>query len=271
MKPSIEQVYEKGKGEKNEDELLIQDNLYAVFDGATSLDGFTNDKGETGAKIAAKIAKKTFSKNKGPLTELAREANHKIRQAMEERGIDVQDKEKLWATTASVVRLKENEAEFFNITDSFILVVLDNGSYKLPGRPHNHDLKTLKKWKELVEKGETNIREKVMPLIKKVRKQANEDYGFLNGKEQAEEFFHSGRFELENVKSIVLGTDGLLIPKKDPNKSEKWDKLIELYQETGLQGIKKQVREIENSDPECKKYIRTKKHDDMAGIAIEFE
>ena len=60
MKFGIPKIYDKGSGKINEDELLIKDNLFAIFDGASSLIPYENEKGETGGKIAAEIAKKSF-------------------------------------------------------------------------------------------------------------------------------------------------------------------------------------------------------------------
>ncbi len=51
----IQKIYNKGSVKLNEDELLIKEDLFVVFDGATSLVKFINKKGETGGKLASKI------------------------------------------------------------------------------------------------------------------------------------------------------------------------------------------------------------------------
>ena len=271
MDASIETVYDKGGGEVNEDEILVGEDIYGVFDGATSIHNYRDKKGKTGAKIASEIACQTFSENEGKLSEIAKEVNKNLRKAMRSAGVNVEDNEETWATTASLVRLSNRKAEFFQITDSFILVIYKDGSFSLPGKPYNHDMETLKRWKMLADQGEKNIREKVYSTIRKTRRRANKDYGFLNGDPKSEKFFRSGEFNLENVKTIVLGSDGLMIPKEDPSEEEKWKELIGIYKEHGLEGVKNHVRKLEGSDPECTEYIRTKTHDDIAGIAIEFD
>ena len=71
MKFKIQKIYSQGSGKTNEDVLLIKKNLFAVFDGATSLVGYADKIGKTGGRIAAEIAKDIFSKNSGSLKNLA--------------------------------------------------------------------------------------------------------------------------------------------------------------------------------------------------------
>ncbi len=85
---SVNQAYDKGSGSMNEDALLIKDNLFVVFDGATILDKYVNKDGKTGGWLAAKIAKETFSSQKAPLEKLALMTNNHIRQEMERAGIN---------------------------------------------------------------------------------------------------------------------------------------------------------------------------------------
>ena len=59
----VENVLEQGTGAKMEDVLLIQDNIFGVFDGATSLDGWTTQNGTTGGLKAASIAAESFACN----------------------------------------------------------------------------------------------------------------------------------------------------------------------------------------------------------------
>ncbi len=47
MKFTVQKIYDKGSRKINEDEMLIKDNLFAVFDGATSLVPYTNLKYKT--------------------------------------------------------------------------------------------------------------------------------------------------------------------------------------------------------------------------------
>ena len=128
MKFKIQKIYSQGSGKTNEDVLLIKKNLFAVFDGATSLVGYADKIGKTGGRIAAEIAKDIFSKNSGSLKNLAIEANNKIRAVMIEGGINTNNKEEIWSTCFAAVRIKRQEIEYASIADCLILVIFQDNS-----------------------------------------------------------------------------------------------------------------------------------------------
>ena len=268
MSVSIQKIYDKGSGKL--DDILIKDNLFVVFDGASSLVRFVNKKGETGGKLAAKIAKEIFSKNNKSLKQLAIEANNNILEAMKKEGIDMNQKEALWSTSLAAVRLKNNEVEFFSIGDCLILALFKNGSHKLLVPYLDHDLETMIKWKKLANRKVRNIWRVLKQQIDKVRKEANIKYGCLNGQKEALKFFRYGKVTLKNIESIILFTDGLFIPKENPKEREKWELFVKLYQDHGLVGVLKYVRSLEKLDPNCWKFPRFKQHDDIAAIGIDF-
>jgi hypothetical protein len=124
------------------------------------------------------------------------------------------------------------------------------------------------RWKKLAGKKE-NIWRKLGKNIIMVRRKSNVTYGVLNGNEKAIKFFNTGKFSLKDVKSIILFTDGLLIPKENPEDEEDWNLFVSLYNKSGLKGLLNYVRSVENTDPNCLIYPRYKKHDDIAAVAIK--
>jgi serine/threonine protein phosphatase PrpC len=271
MKTRIQQVHDRGSREMNEDELLVRGNLFAVFDGATSLTGFVNSRGETGGRIAAGIAREAFSGNGRPLKELAIEANQEILKSMKREGIDTKKKEALWSTAAAALRILDNRAEYLTIGDCLILQIRKDGSFGLVTPYFNHDLETMIKWKELADRRVMNIRKELDSQLRKVRREMNIKYGNLSGEKEAIRFLRTGSISLADTKSLILFTDGLFIPKEDPEAPEDWELFSKLYQESGLEGILRHVRSLEKADPECWKYIRFKQHDDAAAIGIDFQ
>lgn len=265
----IESVHEKGIGIMNEDTLLIGKDIFGVFDGATSLNKYVDESGNTGGYLASSIARDTFSQDDAPLRELALQANTKIREAMLSIGLDTSDKCNLWCTNAAVVRFSEGYFEWLQIQDSDILVIYLDGSYKLLGTNFNHDKETLILWKKLADEKVEDIRSHLQDQIIKVRRTQNVSYGVMNGEEAMESWLNEGKELLENVAHIILFTDGLLIPKKDIEAPEDFDTFVKLYLEGGLQVVSKFVRDTKNSDPNCWAYPRVKMHDDMGGIGIE--
>ena len=57
----VETISLKGSGTLNEDTLLAKKNIFAVFDGATDLNGYKNTQGKTGGFLASQLVKKYFS------------------------------------------------------------------------------------------------------------------------------------------------------------------------------------------------------------------
>ncbi len=267
----ISQIQEKGVGIMNEDSILIKDNIFGVFDGASSLNKYINDEGKTGGYLASSIVKEIFEKNDKPLIELAKEANDKLEKEMLKHNIDVNDKVNRWNTTASVVKINKETFEYLQICDSAILVINKNGTYKVINGFEDHDEETIIKWQKLAEEKIQNIRDVLLPTIIDNRRKANIDYGVLNGEQDALNLIHTGSDSLKDIASILILSDGLLIPKKDPTSKENWELLVDLYQKGGLENIKNYIRNIENNDPNCWDYPRLKKSDDISAVALDFK
>lgn len=273
MRPgmSIQKVHDQGSGRLNEDVLLVESGLFGVFDGATSLVDFISKDRKTGGRLAAEIARQAFSENRKSLRKLAILANRRIKEEMQRERIDTRQKKSLWYTTAAVLRLREEErAEFFQTGDSLILAIYKNNNWRLLTEYQNHDLETMIVWRKLAEQREKDIMSKVRPQIEKTNMEANVRYGCLNGEKQALGFFHTGEIQLEDIKAIILFTDGLIIPKENPRDPENWQLFVKIYQKAGLRGLLRHVRLLEESDPNCWRYPRFKKHDDVAAIGIDF-
>lgn len=99
---------------------------------------------------------------------------------------------------------------------------------------------------------------------------SNITYGIVNGEEEFVRFIHKGEEILENVEHIVIFTDGLIIPKENPEDSDDFNTFVKLFLEGGLKSIRDYVRDLEKDDPECWKYPRYKQYDDIAAISISF-
>jgi serine/threonine protein phosphatase PrpC len=264
-------ISDKGSSFVNEDNYLIGDNIFGVFDGATSLDWYIDSDGKTGGLLASSIAKEVFGENKKLLRNLAINANNAIKDKMISRGIDVSNRMNLWSTSAAVVRINDNLIEWLQLGDSLILVIYNDDSYKLIVEDYDHDKETLIMWKELWQKKVENIRKKLNDQILKIRTGMNIDYGILNGEDKMLNFVNEGSLTWKNVKYILLFTDGLFIPKEDPRDQDDFRILIDLFLEGGLEKIKNYIRALENQDPNCWVYPRFKQHDDIAAISITFD
>lgn len=259
------------EGSSKEDTHLIKNNIFGVFDGFNSLDRFVNKNGETGGLIAATIAKDTFSKNDKDLKELTIEANQRIKEKMRESYIDINKKISLWGTIFAVIRIKEDSFEWIQIGDSLILVIYKDNTFKLLIDNYDHDKEVLKIWKEMAGQKKEHIRELIDkgPLIE-LRNKMNITYGCLTGEDEAIKFLKSGTEKLENIKHILIFTDGIIIPKEDPSKEDNWNIFVKLFLEGGLKNVKEFVRSLEKEDPKCWRYPRYKQYDDITAISLNF-
>ena len=267
---SVEAITEKGSADLNEDVILEDNNVFGVFDGTTSLHSDNLPAGMTGGLIAAQIAADSFRQHAGNLVSRAEDANKKIGAAAGSEQLTGKKKYRLWSTSAAVVRIEERFFEFCQIGDCLIMVVRDDGSFTLLTPDTAHDRETLSLWKNSDVPAGLTIHQFLAEQIRTIRNKMNIFYGGLNGEPEALNFLRRGRESLNGVQAILLFTDGLFLPKKDPDQLDNWSLFVDLYLSGGLAAIHEKVRSLELLDPDCRIYPRFKKHDDIAAIAITF-
>lgn len=261
-------LLEQGSGSSNEDALLVQNNLFGVFDGASSLKGDLY-RGKTGAWWAAHLARAAFSANDDSLEVLAERANRAIAKGMVLSEVDMEDRLQLWSTSGAVVRVAGEKLEFAQIGDALILCIYENGTFRLPVHYRNHDRETLDQWQMFNRLGFDNVRELLTPQIEKVRLRMNRDYGVLNGEVEMRDFLLSGTIPVAGLAHLLIFTDGLHLPSV-PDGQVDLSGIVACYLRGGLSGLHQAVRGIERTDPDCRRFPRFKAHDDIAAVALEF-
>ena len=267
----VSSLYKHGTGTLNEDSLLVNGTIFGVFDGATSLVGDTFEHGRTGGYIAAHTARDVFEQNDASLFELTERANRAVFSGMRARGVDTSQKERLWSTSAAVVRIRKDHFDWIQTGDSIILAIYKDHTHKVMVADCDHDLETLQMWKKVaLTEGPKNIRQALEQQICKVRAQSNVTYGVINGEPEALDFIESGVEDLHSVKHILIFTDGLLIPSENPGARMNFNQLVDLFLAGGLDGIARYVHTLQRNDPDCFIYPRFKPHDDMAAVALSF-
>jgi len=264
----IDWLYKKGSGTLNEDAYFLGDRMVGVFDGATALNGSLYEDGKTGGYLASRLARDTFRTGNAPLFKLTHRANRRILEAMQQRGVDLRQKENLWCTSLAVVHVGKDEFEWVQSGDSLILTIDDDHNYQVLVPDHCHDLETLCMWRDMAVCGTPAIFENLKEQIIAVRRRVNVTYGSLNGESEALDFISRGRQRLSGIRHILLFTDGLFIPQEDPEDGHQLDMLVERYLSGGLQSVYQYVHKLQISDPLCHRYPRFKPHDDIAAVAI---
>jgi serine/threonine protein phosphatase PrpC len=270
MNMQVDTLFEKGTGHLNEDFCLIGNNLFGVFDGATSLTEQVYENGHTGGFLAARIASETFRKNNDSLVNLTQKANTAIAAAMTAREIDLDDKVQLWSTSAAVVRLHHDFFEWVQIGDCLIMIIYQDGTHRILIENFDHDFETLQIWQKASNTADNTILSALKDQIATVRRRTNISYGALNGENALSSFINSGTFDYQGIQHILIFTDGLFVPKKDPGDRDDFDHFSRLFQKGGLPHLKDVVRDIERSDVACREYPRFKPHDDIAAISLSF-
>ena len=267
---AVETLHEQGSGEQNEDVLLRGENIFGVFDGATSLEKFYDTAGSTGGLRAARIAADTFRNESGSLPQIAGKANRLLRQAQERCRIPLHERQRLWSTSLAVVRLGDTSFEYCYTGDSMILLLHDDGDHTLLSPELDIDRETLTLWQNSPI-SEQPIHTCLAEQIVRVRLEMNVRYGVLNGEPESMHFLRHGRKSLANVTDILLFTDGLALPKADPREPSDWQSFVDLYRAGGLAAIRDHVRSFQIRDPACRLYPRFKMHDDIAAIAVTID
>lgn len=268
----IEHILEKGSGRINEDRLVIGENIFGVFDGATSLNNADDSptgpdlSGETGGSLAAAIASDVFAANHHPLDILGQSANTAILERMKHHNINPSRPELVWSTSAAVVRIKQNRLEWFQTGDAHILLVYRHNGHKLLAERENHDFETLCLLKTETDKTLANPALRQQAL--RVRAGMNKHYGVLNGDPAALSFAAGGSEPLDRVATVLLFTDGLSLPSPVPEREKNVDALASDFRRLGLRGLHEKIRATERSDPDREFYPRFKCHDDIAAIAL---
>lgn len=273
IKIKIKYVYEQGTHKINEDSILIGKNIFGVFDGFSGADEHIYKYGHTGGYQNSNICKDIFKNEDLSLYKLAVKANSEIRNKNFLNNINISKKENLPGTAIAVIKINKNNKTFdwIQISDSLILVIYKNNKYKVLVKDYDHDIKILTVWKKLADKGEKNLWNKTLSESIKMRRTMNKKFGILNGEIEANKFLKQGTMKFHNIKHILLFTDGLFLPKENPKLPDNFDSFVQIYLKGGLLDVKKNVRKIEKSDPDCIKYPRFKKHDDITGISLTFE
>ena len=267
---SAEFLHEKGIRDLNEDAVLCDNErqVYGVFDGASSLVNYLSPDGKTGGYIASHIVRDVFSSADGALIEIARSANEAINQRLVEGGIDLSSNLNRFGTTAAVVRIAGDTAELFQCGDSVIIARFKDGTVTTPLGYVDQDIDIMRLWRQYVDARKDNVKELLRDEIHHGREQANIGYGTMNGDPRSQNHFQSIKLQCTDLRDILIVTDGMFIPKSDPDADEDWQEYFRVCDDNGLSELYDYVRHLELSDPDLTKYPRFKIHDDASAVLV---
>jgi hypothetical protein len=96
----------------------------------------------------------------------------------------------------------------------------------------------------------------------------NNAYGVLNGEVEALDFLQSGSQSLDNVRNVLVYSDGLMLPQRNPESQQDLEMFVSLYKRGGLSCLRDHIRGKQLEDIGCRKYPRFKTHDDISAVAL---
>ena len=282
----VESISIKGSGEWNEDALVMCEaaGIFGVLDGATSVVPYRGPNGETGGYLAARIVKEELESidpadwSSLHVRDAVLLANRKLREAMLQSGIDVNDKAQLWTAEIALVKSGENRVEYAQTGDCMIFAIYADGSVRVLTRDQlaHIDMQTMKRWSDCVRRGMTSrqeIRRQVEPFIRanKLKMNTPEGYAAVNGQPELEQFIEYGAINRIRLKSIIIITDGLFPHSETETERLDVERLISGMTSQGLRKYAESLIELELGDPECQRYIRFKTSDDKTAIWIRLD
>ncbi|HET7579669.1 MAG TPA: PP2C family serine/threonine-protein phosphatase, partial [Bacillales bacterium] len=252
---------------------------FGVLDGCSSIEKFRSAEGETGGYLASNILARELehATQSDDLIDSVKGANQKIEQRMTAENIDITKKDKRWGTVFVIMKVHEQAVEFMQIGDCMAFAVYQDGKIRpltIPQTDHL-EIASLLKWREGIDHGLKTAKELsryTSGTVRENRKKSNacDGYGVLNGEEEAIPFIEYGKINKIRLKHIIMISDGMFWPAKDPSQPADWEKTVTEILKNGLDSYADTLLKIEGNDPECQTYIRLKKSDDKTGLVINF-
>lgn len=277
---------------RNEDTCVVAENdavmVAAVLDGASALSAVTTvaHANLRGGRFAAQWAAVGIEKNFATTVstqELLLAANQQIRNALESQHMDVEMTPplELSAATATVVRIDKEKhiVQIAQAGDTACIVEKRDGIIELAIPPDTQvgDDEVLKRAVGIAKQKGISVKEalndpdlaQIMVDGRLLNNAPNKKgQGVLNGSKNLEPYIQTAEYALSDVVRIVLLTDGMFIPH-DLEENERWDKVIEIVKDKGLDGLYESISHTKRLDPDLNTYPRFKQYDDATGIVIE--
>jgi len=279
----IETVGLKGNHEWYEDALVQNTSIsrFGVLDGATSLQPYRGENGETGAYLAAQIVKgelESVASANRTLVEAVLHGNQILREEMERESIDIEDAASLWSCALACIQISEYSVDYVQAADCMILAKYETGEIRLLTRDQvapigQQSLATYMQYRQQSSYSHAEIVELIKPTLRSNRFKANKvgGYSVVNGQPQLANFLEYGAINRNGLQAIYMMSDGLFLPSSLASTPEQlWTKTIQFIDELTLTGYANWLLEEERADSNCEKYVRLKVSDDKTGIKITF-
>lgn len=281
----LDSVSEPGSSNKpNEDAFFISPTLIVVIDGATGLGRKLIPESETDAAWFSRSIIEGLKKKwagRGHFLDVLRaivEDIH-VEYTRHVEGVDVEPFEPPSAAL-SAFALEYGKPVIYQIGDCSVMEMYGNHRKYLFNKSRLFEFDEINmQINELMSKVEPNLlkrRQLILPSIKHVRSMMNtkDGYNILSVDPESVNGFERTVLDLdyckENGRRFLLCSDGFSTLDDDYEASSVMDRLLH-RNPPDLAAMVDSIREIENSDPEGKKFARFKKSDDSTAVMFRVE
>lgn len=270
--------------------LKSDDALFAcIFDGNSNMKPIKALVHTTGARFASHMLSEAYgdivSRNANPIAIMIEMNKLLFKSVCDFTETDINDTHTLPATSCTILKIdfQKETIDIAHIGDTFCIVQCKDDSTILvtDDKIKPFDDFTLREVEKLAHSTNTTPKEavrnkKIRDMI--IRRYSDYDnrkdgtgYGELNGQENARNYITSYSLSLDKIRSVFLGTDGIVIPGLNLAAEKDRAYMVDILNREGLESIILEKKQRENSDPDFKKFIRYKHSDDATGISISIK
>jgi hypothetical protein len=278
---------------KNEDSVFIKEDetriVAFLIDGATSLSEITtSNKIDLNGYWIAQTATESVNNSNTSKTayDLLTDANTFIALKEQEKGIDANNTPSESLPTSSgasivVIDKIKQTVDLAQVGDTITIVVKNNGEKELvfPIKNCVEDIEAYNLAKELSELHNISIQEalkeeSVAEILLMGRSRENNPpgngYGAINGKESIDKYIMQRNFSLNDIKQIIILSDGMLLDQNETEEMNKIENIVDLINKLGIQAYYDLIYKEKEGDTKLIKHPRLKIHDDASAIVISF-
>ena len=269
------------KDRDNDDAMGATSTIAFVLDGVTSLADPPLMAGRSDAAWVAHLARDLLLKHPPDVASdipgfIRRVARDITAQFEAERTRSPAARYELPWTTLSLIAVEARRLHIAFVGDSRVLVEAADDSVHNYGISPSRGAAETRLAQKMISAGKgmgvDAIRQTVIQDLQRSREMVNTVEGFwlLGADERIGDHLRMATLELSGPATVLLATDGFYAITED-YKHYGDRELIATSQVVGLQTLARELRHIEDNDPEGRRYPRMKKSDDATALLVRVE
>lgn len=283
----IETIFDQGTAKYIEDMLVLK--IVEGFGGSSLIAGVVDGvselyipargpklfNGKTGGQVICAIIEHSFSstQTEDSLETILSRANEEIKLRAMKQGIPMDRSDLLPGAAFALAKINHQTIEVLQGADCFAVWLKNNGEI---GATRNqiflHDLDWRQIMADLLKKYQGNRNKawrEIIPALSRARlehvNKRENGYALLNGQLTLSECWQKITLPHNDIKLLLLFTDGLIPFQESKDEQVLGTKIINLFQLGGLKMILEETREIEEAEKETTHID----HAEASGTAIE--